>query len=405
MSDNNMWEKTQAIYGQLYFGSPNDRFDGNVGLRLVRTSMRSNGSVTFPSLSSASGSLGDYPQEVIDVMFSGATEPMEGHTSYTNALPSLNLRYKLTDDLQWRFAAGRAITRPKIDDLNAYLKVGASWAATPGGESTLAGWKATSGGNPALKPMISDQFDTSLEWYFAPTGQLYTTVFYKKLSNYIADEIWLQDINGQTLPVTGPVNAGDGTVKGLEIGYSQFFDFLPGAWSGLGVQANFTYLKSSRIDDTTSCDPNHNNGSCDEEFIVSNQPLPMQGLSPKSYNFTLMYEHGPWSARAAWSWRERYLLAEQDSGDTYVPVWNDNYGQLDASVFFSVNKNVKVGLLLNNLTNADTRVLMGPSTYANTDDRVNNPTLASSGFVDQNKYLRSTFINDRRAELVIRATF
>lgn len=405
MSDNNMWEKTQALYGSLYFGTPDDRFDGNVGLRLVRTSVRSNGSVTFPSLSSASGSLGNYPQDVIDVMFSGLTEPMEGHTSYKNALPSLNLRYKLTDDLQWRFAAGRAITRPAINQLNAYLKVGASWAATPGGQSTLAGWKATSGGNPALKPMISDQFDTSLEWYFAPTGQLYTTLFHKKLKNYIADEIWLQNIAGQTLPVSGPVNAGDGTVKGFEIGYSQFFDFLPGAWRGFGVQANYTYLKSSRIAGTTSCDPNHNNGSCDAEFIVNNQPLPMQGLSPKSYNFTAMYEYGNWSARLAWSWRDRYLLAEQDSGDTYVPVWSDSFGQLDGSVFFNINKNVKVGLLLNNLTNAKTKVLMGPSTYADSDARINNPTLAPSGYVDQNRYLRSTFVNDRRAEVVIRATF
>ena len=405
MSDNNMWEKTQALYGSLYFGTPDDRFDGNVGLRLVRTSVRSNGSVTFPSLSSASGDLGDWPQSVLDVMFSGLTEPMEGHTSYKNALPSLNLRYKLTDDLQWRFAAGRAITRPAINQLNAYLKVGASWAATPGGQSTLAGWKATSGGNPALRPMISDQFDTSLEWYFAPTGQLYTTLFHKKLKNYIADEIWLQNIAGQTLPVSGPVNAGDGTVKGFEIGYSQFFDFLPGAWRGFGVQANYTYLKSSRIAGTTSCDPNHNNGSCDAEFIVNNQPLPMQGLSPKSYNFTAMYEYGNWSARLAWSWRDRYLLAEQDSGDTYVPVWSDSFGQLDGSVFFNINKNVKVGLLLNNLTNAKTKVLMGPSTYADSDARINNPTLAPSGYVDQNRYLRSTFVNDRRGEVVIRATF
>jgi outer membrane receptor protein involved in Fe transport len=131
----------------------------------------------------------------------------------------------------------------------------------------------------------------------------------------------------------------------------------------------------------------------------------MQGLSPKSYNFTAMYEYGDWSARLAWSWRDRYLLAEQDSGDTYVPVWSDSFGQLDGSVFFNVNKNVKVGLLLNNLTNAKTRVLMGPSTYADSDARINNPTLAPSGFVDQNRYLRSTFVNDRRAEVVVRATF
>jgi hypothetical protein len=48
---------------------------------------------------------------------------------------------------------------------------------------------------------------------------------------------------------------------------------------------------------------------------------------------------------------------------------------------------------------------MGPSTYANSDVRDSNPTLAPSGFVDQNRYLRSTFVNDRRAEVVIRATF
>jgi hypothetical protein len=48
---------------------------------------------------------------------------------------------------------------------------------------------------------------------------------------------------------------------------------------------------------------------------------------------------------------------------------------------------------------------MGPSTYADSDARINNPTLAPSGFVDQNRYLRSTFVNDRRAEVVVRATF
>jgi hypothetical protein len=48
---------------------------------------------------------------------------------------------------------------------------------------------------------------------------------------------------------------------------------------------------------------------------------------------------------------------------------------------------------------------MGPSTYASSDARVNNKSLAPSGFIDQNKYLRSSFVNDRRAEVVLRTTF
>ena len=53
---------------------------------------------------------------------------------------------------------------------------------------------------------------------------------------------------------------------------------------------------------------------------------------------------------------------------------------------------MQVGLQMNNLTNSTTRVLMGPSTYVN-------------GVVDPKLYTRAIFENDRRYELVFRATF
>ena len=394
MVDNYMSERTQAAYASLYFGNDTALgipVDGNIGLRFVHTGVDANGSVTYPAASGIQNSTSLTPEQL--ALFNGETLPINGHGSYHNVLPSLNLRFRFTDDLQLRLAASKAMTRPDISALNSYMKIGASWSsAAAGQQASFAGFTASTGGNPALKPMEANQFDAALEWYFGPTSELYATVFKKDIKNYITTEVHAETIDGQPVAVIGPQNAGNGTVKGFEVGYSQFFDFLPGAFKGLGVQANYTFLQSTKIAGTTSCDPNHGNGSCDSDHVVTNPPLPMAGLSPHAYNFTAMYEYGPWSARAAWSWRGKYLIGPVDSGDTYLPMWNAPSGQLDASVFYHLNKNVQIGVQANNLTNTTQKVLMGPTTY-------------TDGFVDWNLYTRALFQNDRRYELVVRATF
>ncbi|WP_233590304.1 TonB-dependent receptor [Dyella dinghuensis] len=397
MSADYMHESTQAGYAMLYFGNDNALgipFDGNIGVRFVRTSLNANGSVTYPSSDAIQNPTGITPAQM--ALFNGMTTPINGAYDYHNVLPSLNLRFKLTDDLQLRLAASKGITRPDISELNSYMVIGSSWTSA-GTSSTsqsakLAGFTATSGGNPDLKPLEANQFDAALEWYFAPTSELYVTLFKKDLSNYTTTEVHQQIIDGVPVAVSGPTNAGKGTIKGAEFGYSQFFDFLPGAFKGLGVQANYTFLQSSKVYNTTSCDPNHGNGSCSANDVVTNPGLPMQGLSPHNYNITGMYESGDWSARLAWSWRSRYLITPVDSGDTYLPMWNASSGQLDGSVFYHLNKNMQVGLQVNNITNTVQRVLMGPTSYVN-------------GYVDWNLYTRALFMTDRRYELVFRASF
>ena len=73
-------------------------------------------------------------------------------------------------------------------------------------------------------------------------------------------------------------------------------------------------------------------------------------------------------------------------------MWSAARGQLDSSVFYHLNKNMQIGLQMNNLTDSTTRVLMGPSSY-------------TTGLVDWNLYTRSIFQDDRRYELVFRASF
>lgn len=362
--NNHLTEKTEAAFAMLYFGHRvfGVRMDGNVGLRFVATQVSANGFLQFPKASNISGNKSDLTAAQL-AFFSGAFVPRSGSTHYHNVIPSLNLNFHLTDDLQWRIAASEAFTRPPITKLNSYMKIGASWGGAAGKESKLQGFTARREGNPALKPIQAYQFDTALEWYFAPSGDLFTTLFYKDLKNYINDRTTVQVIKGQKVAVTGPVNSGGDQLKGIEIGYQQFYRFLPGWLKGLGVKANWTYIQTGTISSTTSCDPDHPNGSCSAQYVTTNPPLPPAGFSPHSFNFTAMYDYKKWTARLSWSWRSKYLITTEDSGDTYLPMWDKAYGKLNASLIYKVNKHIQIALLMNNLNNATTRVLMGPATY------------------------------------------
>lgn len=373
---NDQGEKTKAAYGILYFGNDDALgipVDGNIGVRLVRTSVTANGQGQYPNLAG-----NDLPPALM-AMYTGQYFSFNGRGSYQNALPSFNLRFKLTDNLQWRLAASKAMTRPDFTQLQPFLLLGATLNTD---KTAVTQWTGTAG-NPSLKPMIAKQYDTALEWYFAPTGLLYTTAFFKDIGNYIAEETETEVYNGQQWSVTRPYNIGTSMVRGAEFGYNQFFDFLPGWLKGLGVQANYTYVHSEGGINTAT---NPYSGA-----VVTGFPLPMVGLSPHSYNFALMYQEGDWQARMAYSWRSRYLLSTSDA-NTHLPMWSDNYGQLDASVFYKVNANVQVGLTMNNLTNSTVKTLMGPTSYGNND-------------IDYHLYPRGWFVTDRRYELVLRATF
>ena len=53
----------------------------------------------------------------------GATEPQSGGGEHTNWLPSLNLRFGLTDDQFIRFAVSRALARPDMGLYKNYIAV------------------------------------------------------------------------------------------------------------------------------------------------------------------------------------------------------------------------------------------------------------------------------------------
>src|SRR5262249_3209451 len=111
-------------------------------------------------------------------------------------------------------------------------------------------------GNPFLKPQWAWNYDASYEWYFNKVGSLTFSLFYKQLHDVVVNGTFRQDFtnNGATFSPMGtaPVNGvGVGTVKGFEAAYQQTYDFLPHPFDGLGLSANFTFVDSHGVKQST----------------------------------------------------------------------------------------------------------------------------------------------------------
>jgi TonB-dependent receptor len=188
--------------------------------------------------------------------------------------------------------------------------------------SNTTGLTGTSG-NPNLKPVTSDYLDLSLEWYFDKAGSVTAAAFGRKFDGYVQPSFIDQVFGGLTYRISRPGNTGSGELKGVELAYQQFYDFLPGFLSGVGLQANVTY-----VDGTT-------------EDVATGEDRTITGVSDWTYNIIGLYEKDRWSGRLAYNWRSKfvdtYAFAANPSG-----VYDINVAptaQMDGSVSFDLSDN------------------------------------------------------------------
>lgn len=377
---NNQSEKTQAAYVMVDFEFDDLKYPvmGNVGLRYVKTKNVASGQAIFTSS-----------------LFTpdGSSSPLEAENTYSNFLPSLNVKIELADDLLLRFAAAKAMARPDFSDMTARIEFSANikdesrdslldenGQPIPGAVFTLDDFNftSTSSSNPNLDPMESTQFDVSLEWYYAEDSSAYLALFTKDITGYKVDENFFQsyDIEGfgpVDFQVTRPVSTGTADLKGLEISLNHFFSSLPAPFDGLGIQANYTYIDSS-----TELEPDGQPLDTDGSTYGTQ---PFKGISKNAYNLIGIYQKGPLTMRLAYNWRSEFLTSIGANGfngttpinsDGFVkttdqggvdsiwrlPVYNDAAGYLDGSISYQINDNFTLSLEANNLSNTVTKSVM-----------------------------------------------
>jgi iron complex outermembrane recepter protein len=352
----NIDEQTSAAYVMLRFGSEigGRAWDGNLGVRYVRTESAANAFATFnyrdPSFVPDPMNPGASPQVI-----SSGRLPIVAENSYDHVLPSLNLRLHATDKIQVRFAASKNVTRPDFGQLNGDFNVTPTYAGGAGDVTPEALSTANVPGNPALKPMQVTQFDTSVEWYFSDVGYVYGTVFHKKLKDLF---FTATDLVTFEFPELGPLdfqvshltNLEEGKLKGFEVGGQRFFDFLPAPWDGLGIQANYTYVDSNA---TTIAASDITAGSSIE--------VPVQGLSKNSYNFVLLFDKYDFNVRLAYNWRDDWVETTSGNGTGALPIFARPFGQLDGSVSYDFNDAFALTLDAVNILDSHHRTYQGVS--------------------------------------------
>jgi len=370
-------EQTQAFYARVDFGTnnvPGDgiAIEGNIGLRYVKTTIKTAGEIQFPLAENAPDATascqqppGGNPNAVLPpfcdlspgrqaefvASFTGELLDDSSDIEFEHWLPSFNVKVGLTEDLLIRGAVSKGISRPDLADFRTGGVIGGNLGTLESAGTLETGTLfALRTGNRLLRPVTAWNYDLSVEWYFSRVGSLTASFFLKDISGLITDSSTLRQFTsdgGATAEVRidGPTNQDSASIKGVEIGYQQTFDFLPGPLKNLGMQGTYTYVDPGDLGAPEN----------DVRRSAFADTLGFPGISKHTYNLTGFYEDAKLSVRLAYNWRSEFLLTARDDIFPFSPIFGESTGQLDGSIFYSVTDNIKVGIQAVNLLDEVTR--------------------------------------------------
>ncbi|MHC6645000.1 TonB-dependent receptor [Alteromonas sp. HB246098] len=316
---------------------------GNVGVQVVNADQQSTG---FSTTSDTDGYT--------------IANPISGGADYTDVLPTLNLSAEVAEGQFVRLGLSKVISRPRMDDMRPNTQVTFSFNDNQIESTDIENgpWSG-SAGNPELRPLEANQFDLAYENYFADTGYVAVSFFYKDIKNWhrstslVADftDFYIPDLHqgseGQA-PVlfegqVGSVLDGfEGFVRGYELQGSLPFDLVHESLEGFGLFASATFM----------------DGEVDAAPGQSETRIP--GLSEESYSMTFFYESNGFEFRLAATKRDQYLTEERGLSLALVDATKQGGTLVDAQIGYDFGESgidylegLRVTLQAQNLTDED----------------------------------------------------
>lgn len=303
--EENIW----SVYAQSNFQWQD--FRGNLGVRYVNTDLST---LTYDDV---------IGQDNND------TTPNERSSDNGELLPSFNLAWDANEDVVVRFAAARTMSRVSYSDLSQAESYGPpvninspdSWTGRGTGTSV----------NTGLDPMISDQFDLGIEWYYGEGSALGATYFTKDIANLpiSAVEIVQREHDCCNGPIEVEMNTkvggGDAQSQGVELFFQHSFE------SGFGVLANYTFT------DTSTSQVSTNGQKTDAEI---------PGTAKHQYNLSVYFENDDFSVRASYNWKDDRANGIHQGYNLYTK----DYGQLDINAAYSLTEQLSLTASVVNLT-------------------------------------------------------
>jgi TonB-dependent receptor len=310
-----------------------DKFSARIGIRIEHTAI-------------------DYTGNIVE-----DEEDFKGtatlKNNYTDVLPSVNLKYRITNNFILKAAWTNSIARPKYYDLVPYFNINPNDLEM-------------SAGNPALEPVRSSNFDLMAEKYFKSVGIISGGVFVKKIDRFFYTYIdnnytqskFTADFSGVNNPIAATENwefaqrrNGNGaTIWGFEAAFQRQFDFLPGFWKGFGIYMNYTYTHSKA------------SGIYDASGKLVRNDVKLPGAAPNMFNASLSYENKKVVVRLSANYTSAYVDDSEDGGyneNSFFDRYYDKQFFLDANASYAIASKWRIFVEANNLTNQPLRYYQG----------------------------------------------
>lgn len=269
----------------------------------------------------------------------GEFQSTETKRRYHHWLPGLHARYQLDKNTQVRAAWTKSVVRPTFGQL-------APGFVIDDDEATF--------GNPDLKPLESSNLDLGIEHYMGHAGTVSAFVFYKDIKNFVYNTdlagtgAWADFSEAHTF-----ANGDSAKLYGLELAYSQKFDWLPAPWNGLLLGANTTFSRSdAEIEGFDAASGINRKRSID---------LPNQ--SDTVGNLMLGWEDDKLSLRLSANYKSDYLFELASINDKAHDLHVDAQTFVDFSARYSLTKNLQVSFEAQNLTDEPYFVYTGSRSY------------------------------------------
>ena len=293
----------------------------------------------------------------------GVLQTRTSGNSYSHTLPSLNVKFELTDDIILRLASYEGIVRPNLRSQNPTTIITANENDDGDVTSVRVDLPASD-----VEPYTADNFDVSLEWYNREGSAISIGFFEKEITGLFGRDVACGDdipsdvgegLFGPTGLVPGgdaggvecrelePFTNADGTtndegrritvnqsintdgaikVSGYELAVQQKLDFLPYPWNGFGGVFNYTKINTNDSEDGTT----------------------LLRVSPESYNIITYWENDGYSLRLTYNWRDEQQLSQNiildGTNSAFLGTdarFETSRGRLDLSASYRYNSNLR----------------------------------------------------------------
>ncbi len=316
-------------------------FGGNVGVKFIKTDL----SIDQHSVS---------PVPVAYYVNPHDGGVVQTDRNFTDTLPVANIYFDLRNNLRLRLAYSKNMQLLDLDQWGGGLTL--DYAYTAGPPAVFAVYGGQQAGNPDLDPWRSTNYDMSLEYYISRSSMISLAAFYVDVASFIVQQgstrCDLPDQDGvvrRCVGISGPSQGTGKSLHGLEFGIKQAFDFLPGKFANLGIDANFTYSPSDVGKD------------------IAGHTIPFQENSKEQANVILWYQDKKLELRVAGNYRSERAVAQDYGGITGFEEYQDSTFYVDASASYAFTPHWTVFAEGSNLTEESERYyLVWPDLRLNT---------------------------------------